>query len=388
MIALYSKHRLTILEATAKPRLRDRAPRGFSLTELLVVIGIIILLIGLLLVALGQVRKKALRSRTESVMTQFANACTAFQAEHGMYPGVIPDEVILATIDTNGLALLSFTENALLHLMGGYRVMSPNDYATPPNAVEIEYDAYLAAAAGAAVELTFDQGGPNPWKIVIDKRKIGEGPVINGKSYGPYFTPGQSDIAPASYAISGAEPTNPTPTNEIPDLIDGWGQPIIYIRAARNRGPLVDRNPAANPRPQFTPWSTSPNRGGVWRYLRSIALGELSENQNELSIFGGASGISAALSDPQVDEAFAVLLSHPAFFKSAITTPAGSPRLGSPRGQFMLWSAGADGVFMSRVDGTGSRSAPLSGANIAEKFINPGPRVLDEFDDVRVYGGG
>ena len=338
---------------------------GFSLTELLVVIGIIVLLIGLLLVALGQVRKRALRSRTESVMTQFANACTTFQGEHGVYPGVVPDDVI----NSAPAGLLTHTENALLHLSGGYRVVSPNEYGT---AVETEYDAFKAAAAAASADIEMIFGSGNAWKIIVDRRKIGEGPVINGKPYGPYFTPGPSDIAPVQYAAT---------NNEIPDLIDGWGQPIIYIRAVRSRGPLVDRNPAANPRPQFLPWGTTVD-GGVWPYLRSTALGDLGANQDELSTFGVSDTVSAHLTDPQVDDVFALVLAHPAFYKST------SPRLGSPRGQFMLWSAGADGVFMSRIDGTGSAADPIGSGNVVEKLITPGPRALDEFDDVRIYGGG
>src|SRR5688572_17138686 len=107
-----------------------RSPRtsGFSLTELLVVIAIIVLLIGLLLAALAQVRKKTLRTQSEATMQQFANACAVFQAEHGFYPGVIPDAVLLAHAASNGgVSPISSTENALLHLMGGYRVLGTND---------------------------------------------------------------------------------------------------------------------------------------------------------------------------------------------------------------------------------------------------------------------
>ena len=71
------------------------AARGFSLTELLVVIGIIVLLVGLLLVALGGVRTRAKQADTEGIMRAFSQACESFQMEHRRYPGIIPE----ATLD-------------------------------------------------------------------------------------------------------------------------------------------------------------------------------------------------------------------------------------------------------------------------------------------------
>ena len=354
---------------------------GFSLTELLVVIGIIVLLVGLLLVALGLVRNRALRTRTEAVMNQFANACVAFQSEHGFYPGVIPDEMIRDFPDANGNPKLSSTENAMLHLMGGFRVLGPtdDDTAATPTAIVADYIAYRsqAVASNSSIELIFG-AAPNRWKIVIDTRKIGEGPTINGKPFAPYFTPGSSDVASASYPItSPPEPANPDPTPHdgnpnnryIPDLVDAWGQPIIYIKQARNRGPLVDQV-TAGVRPQFT-------LAGVSRYMQSTALGERSQNQNARSIFGSGTG---GLSAVNRDAAWAAMLAHQSFYKS--TTPVSA----AARGAFVLISAGPDGFYFSRNVGPGL-AAPIADANI-QNIINPGPRIFEDFDDVRIYSGG
>src|SRR5690349_14358399 len=155
---------------------------GFSLTELLVVIGIIVLLVGILLVALGAVQKKARKTQTLATMNAFSSACQAFQAENGRYPGVIPDDVINANLNA-GAPMLSSTENALLELIGGYRVVSPFD--TPGGQVDQDYQNFLTAAGPTALQLVFGSSG---WKLAIDKKKLGEGPIVNGKLHGPYFT--------------------------------------------------------------------------------------------------------------------------------------------------------------------------------------------------------
>ena len=54
---------------------------GFTLVELLVVIGIIVLLIGILLPALGRASAKARQTTTRTTMNEFAKACESFHQE-------------------------------------------------------------------------------------------------------------------------------------------------------------------------------------------------------------------------------------------------------------------------------------------------------------------
>jgi len=338
--------------ASAPVASRRRSHGGFSLTELLVVIGIIVLLVGLLLTALSVVRKKSDRTRTEAVMQQFANACVAFQAEHGSYPGVLPEDVLA------GNPLISSTENALLHLMGGYRVLSPQDTGTP---YETEFNAWGDPPFTA--EISYPYAG-SAWKLRVDLNKIGEGPVIDGKAYPPYFTPDGNSLAQTGGQLVEPHPTlapNPSPDFEflIPDLVDAWGQPILYLRQQRTRGALVSAY-NVNPQPQFLYETLNP-------YIKSSGLGEMGRSQVTFSILNTAPDDFATL---------ARFLVHPTLDNTA-------------RGAFCLVSAGPDGVYFSRENGAGSQSAPID--NIVDNPTNPdlnNIRIVDEYDDVRIFGGG
>jgi prepilin-type N-terminal cleavage/methylation domain-containing protein len=332
--------------------------RGFSLTELLVVIGIIVVMAGLLLVALGQVQKRAKQTRTEATMNQFANACMAFQAEHGFYPGVIPDDVLLNhEINTNMAARISSTENALLHLMGGYRVLTPMDPDGGP--------AHTAYMSYGGHEITFGSGA-DLWRLKVDVRRIGEGPIINGKPYAPYFTPGTGEFGIAE----GQANDDPDPTRRLPDLLDGWGQPVVYLRQARGQGPIVGSNQVSTPRPQFM-------LNGLKSYLSSQGLGSLQRPQDEGILF------VAQNEDWQAEQRqmFAAVLAHPAFYRSS------APLESAARGGFVVISSGPDGVFFAKNDGPGAGTPITTPQLILSEIVAHGPRIIDEFDDIRVFGG-
>ena len=221
------------------------------MTELLVVIGIIDVLACILLGAMRGVRVRAKYTQTESTMQSFMAACDSFQMEHGRYPGVVPESAFANPGGVGGAPPISGTENALLDLMGG--AIRGDD----PRYNDQEF-------SGRGWEEIIVNGSTPLGQIKVNRQLIGEGPVINGQPYAPYFTPGTDELIVAEYKARDPE--------RLPDLVDAWGQPIIYVRRARSTGPLVDDDGAP---PQFLTISMMPYITSQRDNLRRTELGDL-----------------------------------------------------------------------------------------------------------------
>lgn len=317
--------------------------RGFTLVELLVAIGIIMVLIGILLPALGKVSTKAKATATTATMNEFAKACDVFYTQFGYYPGIVPEAMLAATVNPP----ISGTENALLHLMGG--------------AIRNDDPTY---AASAGTEFTFGTtgtAGTGQVKIKINAIDIGKGPRIEGKQYEPFFTPKDAQL---KIAVGQVGQTLP-----LPDLLDAWGQPIGYIRSARPTGLLTRTLATDNPQFYLDP---------LLPYFNSTGLGDLAIDQTANCVFSvGTLGTTA-----NKNEYLAQLIRHPAM---GSFVELGDARAGTPRGKYFLFSAGSDGIFFAKtLDGPTPTVATLSfiGSEVRK------PDVVTTYNDIVVSGGG
>jgi type II secretory pathway pseudopilin PulG len=64
----------------------ERRYNAFTLIELIVVVGIIIVLAGLVLSTAGYARKKSARARAETEIAAISAACENYKADNGIYP--------------------------------------------------------------------------------------------------------------------------------------------------------------------------------------------------------------------------------------------------------------------------------------------------------------
>ena len=71
---------------TTAPRNRHHHP-AFTLTELLIVIGIIAVLMGLLFPLIGKIKRSAYIADTQNEISQISNACNAYYSTYQAYPG-------------------------------------------------------------------------------------------------------------------------------------------------------------------------------------------------------------------------------------------------------------------------------------------------------------
>ncbi|MEI6878962.1 MAG: prepilin-type N-terminal cleavage/methylation domain-containing protein [Planctomycetota bacterium] len=309
--------------------------RGFTLVELLVAIGIIMVLIGILLPALGKVSTKAKMTSTTATMNEFAKACDVFYTQFGYYPGIVPEAMLAATVNPP----ISGTENALLHLMGG--------------AIRNDDPTY---AASAGTEFTFGTTGTGQVKIKINAIDIGKGPRIEGKQYDPFFTPKDAQL---KIAVGQVGQTLP-----LPDLLDAWGQPIGYIRSSRPTG-LMTGTVAENPQFFIEP---------LFPYFNSTGLGDLAIDQTVNSVFYAGTNANK-------QEYLAQLIRHPAMGSFAVL---GDAKAGTPRGKYFLFSAGSDGIYFAKLgDGpTPTATFTFAGADARK------PDVVTTYNDIVVSGGG
>lgn len=313
---------------------------GFTLVEILVAIGIIMVLVAILLPALGKVSTKAKATSTMSTMNEFAKACDIFYTQFGYYPGIVPEAMLAATPTPP----ISGTENALLHLMGG--------------AIRDDDPTYATAVGTAFIFGTTGTTGTGQVRIKINPINIGRGPRIEGKQYDSFFAPKDAQLKIATGQI-GDE------LLQIPDLLDAWGQPIGYLRSSRPSG-LLTRIAAAES-PQFYLEPLLP-------YFNSAGLGDLGINQVLSSVFSIGNTTNR-------NEYLAQLIRHPAMGQFAALSDA---RAGTARGKYFLFSPGQDGIFFSKL---GDGPTPTTAFSYTAAEVRK-PDVYTTYNDIIVSGGG
>jgi type II secretory pathway pseudopilin PulG len=192
--------------------------RGFTLVEMLVVIGIIILLIGILLPAINIAYTHAVRNRMALDIQSISTALEAYKGDARSYPQ-------LDYSDTNGIMKAAYPASVLL--------------------------CRCLIGPGSAAE----DGTAGP----------GFTQVPNGQVYGPYLEVGKFKLV--------YDPVLGTSTPNNNYIADRYNHPILYFRANLSADPTTNKgyvnyvNNTTGPYPMYNLWDdagSAANPALVW----------------------------------------------------------------------------------------------------------------------------
>jgi prepilin-type N-terminal cleavage/methylation domain-containing protein len=343
---------------------RPRAPRdrAFTLIELLVVVSIIAVLIAILIPAIGGARNSARKTSTTAVMTAVGNAITSFKTQNGRLPGYFSQSQLAHSSHVSGFSSM---ENALLELAGG---LDPNASLSEPSVFELSITVGSSTRTARVNTLKVGATG-GPGFLNLSAKGAGQQqPQSNGLA--PGRAP-QDQVTDASVWSAGKF--------QMPDVLDAWGKPIMLW--ARNEAagtdppPVFAKNNAptnpsgADPAALFY---TRANRG----YLLSPVQVATSALGDTISEARKARTLAALLGDPASP--------NPTQDATYNPDPPNMPVPLGPKGDFVLHSAGVDGVYLNNKSNAALefRYLPAGGAVPASWNGQSDWLTIDRTDDL------
>ncbi|MGD0461949.1 MAG: hypothetical protein ABSB74_05635 [Tepidisphaeraceae bacterium] len=261
-------------------KLRTHLGRSaFTIVELLVVIGIIVVLMGILFPVISRIRRAAQVADTQNELSQIANACNAYYSTFNAYPGPLSNDYIEGVTQGSTPALpalhplelytsgvyssavnynITGTENLVLGLMGGLRLNTASgqtdNSATPPTP-------YVSALAATEVGLGPLNLNPNfPGRtpsffpngttyLMWCERLAGRGmsPAFQTTTYQAANAAGVA-LVPAPFVDAVGTQTQGSPIPEFVDRFPTPGPlPILYLRARTGAKGVVSNGVITDP---------------------------------------------------------------------------------------------------------------------------------------------
>ncbi len=353
-------------------RLRTHAGQSaFTLVELLVVIGIIIVLMGILFPAISHIRRAAQVADTQNEISQIANACNAYYTTFNAYPGPLSNDQIESTnnpyaptffvglINPNNRSAgpavkaqqVTGAENLVLGLMGG---LSGVGLSAPGNASSPIFDPTLVGLGAKNLNSVPGSFGgqqpaffPNGSTYLMWCEQTNGGQPFQTTTY-QQTDPGGNSLSPTFFTDqAGTRATD----SFIPEFVDRFPTPgplpILYLRARTGAkgvisdGKILDSTTGSTALYQYDLRDivgyTGPNAAGHCIGLPTGKAHDL--NALETPAWPPSVAKSAVTNSP---DAFG-------YFANAAITPTGTDlnNTGRPRAvdQFILISAGPDGIY-------------------------------------------
>jgi prepilin-type N-terminal cleavage/methylation domain-containing protein len=220
---------------------------GFTLVELLVVMGIIVILISILIPAVAKVRGKAQDAATRAWMAQLGQAIDQYNADFRSYPGPLSNDEIWTNNGGTPANVAQDTTNSAAITAAGFL-----DHETDfEKHVTMSENLVLGLLGG----LRFDTSSS---KIVYDPRSVGSGAATltarPGKRAAPYLEAKNLSWRLANNLKTGKYQDGDGQSGDdsfIPEFVDSYPDPmpILYLRArkgARQIAAGVPNTPEAN----------------------------------------------------------------------------------------------------------------------------------------------
>ncbi len=180
---------------------------GFTILELLVVIGIIVILIGILIPVVSKVRKSARAADTTNQISVIQGAIERYYSDFHAYPGPLSNSEIgvamtITGVVPNGGGTITGSENLVLGLLGGLRNTGTG----------LEYNKDWVGQGAASLNVN----QPRTYPAYISTDNLSDGAYSEGS-------------------------TSANDTN-IPEFLDRFSNtmPILYLRANVGMGGVID----------------------------------------------------------------------------------------------------------------------------------------------------
>jgi prepilin-type N-terminal cleavage/methylation domain-containing protein len=332
----------------ARPLARRRA---FTLTELLVVIAVIAILLAVLIPAISTVRTRAREATSQALINSVLASVAQYRTDTEDLPGLFTQPELT---NQSGVVILTAMENALIDLAGGVVTNDSSPDAIQLTATDVENqtrDRYLAVGS------------------------IGRRDAV-----------GYLEIAGDALRPVDGQEGDPTDVEDrIPDIIDPFGQPLMLWQKnifAGSDAFIADVEADTSGESAFFYAATNS------AYYESRELGENAVNQRDASLFSGTADNSrndvAATLRAVVGNPGTVVLGDDSP-QGTLTVPPDAFVPATTRGDVVIQSAGADGVFLSN-DGDVDAAGFVPSGNFDGGELPAGHKAIDRFDDV-IQGG-
>lgn len=358
-----------VVNTKRRPRHTPRCTthgRGFTLMELLVVIAIIGVLVGLLFPALGMARRAARNAETKTLMNSVSSAIQSFSNDHQRSPGYF-SPMMMGSNQNGGLTgtvSMGFTqmENAMLELTGA--LLTEEEYEDS-GGQNITSQEQLQFALSLGPSTGYETAYIRPGKM-HDSNNNGSYIALSAEALRPIELRGPFNAATNYYPLSPytvgttSAAASQTALNYVMDPFD---RPLLLWSAdplARYAVAEGDTNLGAGSDPfarDQGPATPNGDRALFYYFSNSGILRMSTIGPRREPMGGGLLRADANAGDRAAT--LEAMLGNPAFrTRNTVTGMGGEPRVLPlrPLGKDIIWSAGADGIFLNANGATNVRS--------------------------------